>query len=290
MSDDTAYRPRRSVLYMPGNNERALEKARTLPVDALILDLEDAVGPDHKEAARDTVCRAAASGAYGQREVTIRVNASGTRWHEADLAAACAARPDGIVVPKVDSAEEVQDLVAAMDRHGAPAQTRLWAMIETPVAVLDVRAIATASSRLAVLVLGVNDLVKELGSRHVPGRQPLLTALSLSVLAARTAGVAVLDGVWNDVRDLEGFEAECRQGRDLGFDGKTLIHPAQVDPCNAVFAPSTEEVEEARGVVEAWEAGSGAGVVTHRGRMVEKLHVDVARRLLASDEAIRARG
>ncbi len=290
MSDDTAYRPRRSVLYMPGNNERALEKARTLPVDALILDLEDAVGPDHKEAARDTVCTAAASGAYGQREVTIRVNASGTQWHEADLAAACAARPDGIVVPKVDSAEEVQDLVTAMDRHGAPPQTGLWAMIETPVAVLDVRAIATASSRLAVLVLGVNDLVKELGSRHVPGRQPLLTALSLSVLAARSAGVAVLDGVWNDVRDLEGFEAECRQGRDLGFDGKTLIHPAQVDPCNAVFAPSAEEVEEARGVVEAWEAGSGAGVVTYRGRMVENLHVDVARRLLATDEAIRARG
>ena len=185
---------------------------------------------------RDTVCRAAASGAYGQREVTIRVNASRTQWHEADLAAACAARPDGIVVPKVDSAEEVQDLVAAMDRHGAPAQTRLWAMIETPVAVLDVRAIATASSRLAVLV-SVSTTWSSLGSRHVPGRQPLLTALSLSVLAARSAGVAVLDGVWNDVRDLEGFEAECRQGRDLGFDGKTLIHPAQVDPCNAVFAP-----------------------------------------------------
>ena len=289
MSDDTAYRPRRSVLYMPGNNERALEKARTLPVDALILDLEDAVGPDHKEAARDNVCAAARSGAYGQREVTIRVNALGTQWHEADLAAACAAGPDGIVVPKVDSAEEVRDLVAAMDRHGAPPQTRLWAMIETPVAVLDAREIATASSRLAVLVLGVNDLVKELGSRHVPGRQPMLTALSMSVLAARAAGVAVLDGVWNDVRDLEGFEAECRQGRDLGFDGKTLIHPAQVDPCNTVFAPSAEEVEEARGVIQAWEAGSGAGVVTYRGRMVESLHVDIARRLVATDEAIRAR-
>ena len=289
MSDQTGYRPRRSVLYMPGNNERALEKARTLPVDALILDLEDAVAPDHKDAARDTVCEAARSGAYGQREVTIRVNALGTQWHEADLAAACAAGPDGIVVPKVDSAAEVHDLVAAMEHHRAPERTRLWAMIETPVAVLDARAIATASSRLAVLVLGVNDLVKELGSRHVPGRQPLLAALSLSVLAARAAGVAVLDGVWNDVRDLEGFEAECRHGRDLGFDGKTLIHPAQVDPCNAVFAPSAEDVEEARGVVEAWEAGTGSGVVTFRGRMVESLHVEVARRVLATDEAIRAR-
>ena len=290
MSGETAYRPRRSVLYMPGNNERALEKAQTLPVDALILDLEDAVGPDHKEVARQNVCAAARSGSYGKREVTIRVNATGTQWHEADLAEACAAGPDGIVVPKVDSAEEVRALVSAMERHGAPPHMRLWAMIETPVAVLDARAIAAASTRLAVLVLGVNDLVKELGSRHVPGREPLLAALSLTVLAARASGVAVLDGVWNDVRDLDGFESECRQGRDLGFDGKTLIHPAQVDPCNAVFAPSAEEVEEARGVVEAWEAGSGAGVVTYRGRMVENLHVDIARRLIATDEAIRARG
>jgi citrate lyase subunit beta/citryl-CoA lyase len=290
MSSGTAYRPRRSVLYLPGNNERALEKARTLPVDGLILDLEDAVSPDHKDVARENVCAAARSGAYGQREVTIRVNAAGTRWHDDDLAAACAAGPDGIVVPKVDSAEEVRELVQAMERHGAPEHTALWAMVETPKAVLGVSEIAAASARLAVLVMGVNDLVKELGARHVPGRAPLMTSLSLALLAARQSGVAIVDGVWNDVKDLEGFEAECRQGRDLGFDGKTLIHPGQTEPCNAIFAPSEAEVDEARGVVEAWEAGSGAGVVTYRGRMVEGLHVEIARRVIATDEAIRARG
>jgi citrate lyase subunit beta/citryl-CoA lyase len=275
---------------MPSSNERALEKARTLPTDGLILDLEDAVAPDAKEAARENACAAVASGHYGHREVTIRVNGSGTRWHEADLAAACAAGPDGIVVPKVGSGEEVRSLVAAMERHGAPDHTRLWAMVETPAAVLAAHDIATASDRLAVLVLGTNDLVKELGARFVPGRAPLLTALSTVVLAARAAGVAVLDGVYNDVRDLEGLEAECRQGRDLGFDGKTLIHPGQVEPCNAVFAPSAEEVEEARGVLEAWEQGAGSGVVTYKGRMVENLHVEVARRVLATDEAIRSSG
>ena len=290
MSSDTAYRPRRSVLYMPSSNERALEKAKTLPVDGLILDLEDAVGPDHKEAARENACAAAASADYGSREVTIRVNGLGTRWHDDDLAAACAAGPDGIVVPKVDSADEVRELVAALERHGAPERTRLWAMVETPRSVLDVGEIAAASPRLAALVIGTNDLVKELGARHVPGRAPLLTALSLALLAARRSGVAILDGVWNDVQDLEGFEAECRQGRDMGFDGKTLIHPGQVGPCNTVFAPTASEVEEARELLEVWEAGAGAGVVTHRGRMVENLHVDIARRVIATDEAIRARG
>ena len=183
-----SYRPRRSVLYMPSSNERALEKARTLPVDGLILDLEDAVGPDDKPAARERACAAAASGDYGHREVTIRVNGIGTQWHEADLEAACAAGPDGIVVPKVGSPQEVRDLVAAMERHGAPDRTRLWAMVETPGAVLDARAIASASDRLAVLVLGTNDLVKELQARFVPGRAPLLAALSTVVLAARAAG------------------------------------------------------------------------------------------------------
>lgn len=284
-----AYRPRRSVLYMPSSNERALEKAKTLPVDGLILDLEDAVGPDDKPQARENACAAAASGDYGHREVTIRVNGLGTEWHDADLEAACAAGPDGIVVPKVGSAQEVRDLVAAMERHGAPDRTRLWAMVETPGAVLDAREIAAASDRLAVLVLGTNDLVKELQARFVPGRAPLLTALSTVLLAARAAGVAVLDGVFNDVKDAEGFEAECRQGRDLGFDGKTLIHPGQVDPCNAVFAPSAEEVEDARGLLDAWEAGAGRGVVTYRGRMVENLHVEVARRVLAVDEVVRSR-
>jgi citrate lyase subunit beta/citryl-CoA lyase len=289
MSGGTAYRPRRSVLYMPSSNERALEKAKTLPVDGLILDLEDAVAPDHKVAARENACAAAASGDYGQREVTIRINASGTQWHDDDLAAACAAGPDGIVVPKVDSAQEVLELVAAMERYGAPEQTRLWAMVETPRAVLDVGEIAQASARLAVLVIGTNDLVKELGARHVPGRAPLLTALSLALLAARRAGVAILDGVYNDVVDLDGFRAECRQGRDLGFDGKTLIHPGQVGPCNEVFAPSEAEVQDARDLVAAWDEGAGRGVVTHRGRMVEHLHVEIARQVIATDEAIRAR-
>ena len=285
-----SYRPRRSVLYMPSSNDRALEKAKTLPVDGLILDLEDAVGPGDKPAAREKACAAARSGEYGYREVTIRVNGIGTQWHDADLEAACGAGPDGIVVPKVGSADEVRGLVAALERHDAPDHTRLWAMVETPGAVLSALEIASASDRLAVLVLGTNDLVKELQARFVPGRAPLMTALSTVVLAARAAGVAVLDGVYNDVKDPEGFEVECRQGRDLGFDGKTLIHPGQVDPCNSTFAPSQDEVEEARGVLEAWEAGAGSGVVTYNGRMVENLHVEVAGRVLATDEAIRERG
>jgi citrate lyase subunit beta/citryl-CoA lyase len=287
MSERTAFVPRRSVLYMPASNERALEKARTLPVDGLILDLEDAVVPDAKPAARDAACAAAASGGYGRREVTIRVNGLGTQWHGADLEAACSVGPAGIVVPKVGSAHEVRDLVAAMERYGAPDHTRLWAMIETPTAIFDVRDIARASDRLAAFVLGTNDLVKELRAEHVPGRAPLLTALSLSVLAAREAGIAVLDGVFNDVRNAEGFRAECEQGRDLGFDGKTLIHPGQVDVANEVFAPSEAAVEDARGVLASWEAaGAGTGVVTHEGRMIEALHVDIARRVLATHEAI----
>lgn len=288
MSGAVAYRPRRSVLYMPASNERALEKATTLPVDGLILDLEDAVGPDFKEAARANACAAARSGNYGRREVTIRVNGIGTQWHDADLAAACAAGPDGIVVPKVNKAKEVRRLVKAMERHGAPEHTRLWAMIETPEAIVNVRKIASESDRLACFVLGTNDLVKELQAQHVPGRAPLLTALSLSVLAARRAGIAVLDGVYNNVRDAEGFAAECAQGRDFGFDGKTLIHPGQVEACNEIFAPSAEAVQEAQGIVAAWAAGAGAGVVTYNGKMIERLHVDIAERVLATHAAITA--
>ena len=288
MSGAVAYRPRRSVLYMPASNERALEKATTIPVDGLILDLEDAVGPDFKEAARANACAAARSGNYGRREVTIRVNGIGTQWHDDDLAAACAAGPDGIVVPKVNKAKEVRRLVQAMEGHGAPEHTRLWAMIETPEAIFNVRKIAGESQRLACFVLGTNDLVKELQAQHVPGRAPLLTALSLAVLAARRAGIAVLDGVYNNVRDAEGFAAECAQGRDFGFDGKTLIHPGQVEACNEIFAPSAEAVEEARGIVDAWSAGAGAGVVTHNGKMIERLHVDIAERVLATHAAITA--
>jgi citrate lyase subunit beta / citryl-CoA lyase len=275
---------------MPSSNERALEKAKTLPVDGLILDLEDAVGPGDKPAARDAACAAAGSGEYGHRELTIRVNGMGTEWHDADLEAACAAGPDGIVVPKVSSAKEVRQLADALVRYGAPERTRLWAMIETPEAIFNVRKIARASDRLAVLVMGTNDLVKELQAQHVPGRAPLLTALSWSLLAARRSGIAILDGVYNNVKDADGFEVECVQGRDLGFDGKTLIHPGQVEVCNATFAPDEAAVEEARGVIAAWDAGAGTGVVTYNGRMVENLHVDIARRVLATHEAITARG
>ncbi|WP_201467541.1 HpcH/HpaI aldolase/citrate lyase family protein [Janibacter melonis] len=287
---ELAYSPRRSVLYMPSSNARALEKAKTLPVDALILDLEDAVAPADKPAARDAACAAVASGEYGERELTIRVNAIGTQWHDDDMAAVAQAGPAGVVVPKVSSADEVRRLVATLEAAGAPERTRLWAMVETPTAVLDVREIARASDRLAALVIGSNDLVKELQADHVPGRAPLLTALSWSLLAAREAGVAILDGVYNDVRDAEGFRAECEQGRDLGFDGKTLIHPGQVEVCNEVFAPSADAVEDAKGVLAAWEEGAGSGVVTYGGKMVEQLHVDVAQRVLATHEVISARG
>jgi citrate lyase subunit beta/citryl-CoA lyase len=286
----TAYRPRRSVLYLPASNERALEKAKTLAVDALILDLEDAVAPDAKERARDNACVAVRSGEYGRRELTIRVNAIGTRWHDEDLRAACAAGPDGIVVPKVGSADEVRRLVAAMEQAGAPDHTTLWAMVETPQAMLHCEEIASASERLTVLVMGTNDLAKELHAEHVPGRAPLLTGLSLCLLAARATGTVILDGVYNDVRDPGGFASECDQGRQLGFDGKTLIHPGQVDACNAAFAPSPAAVEEARGLLAAWEAGAGAGVVTYEGRMVENLHVETAERVLAIDAAIAALG
>jgi citrate lyase subunit beta / citryl-CoA lyase len=279
-----AFRARRSVLYMPASNERALEKAKTIACDALILDLEDAVAPAAKVEARAAACAAAESGAYGRRELTIRVNGMDTQWHADDLVAACAAGPDAIVVPKVNSADEVRSLVAAM--ASAPAKTRLWAMVETPVAMLHALDIASASERLTVLVMGTNDLAKELYAEHVPGRAPLLTGLSLAVLAARAAGKAILDGVYNDVKDADGFLAECRQGREMGFDGKTLIHPGQVDGANQAFAPSEQAVSDARGVLQAWEDGRGSGVVTYNGRMIENLHVESAQRTLSLHESI----
>lgn len=284
------FRPRRSVLYMPSSNERALEKAKTLPVDALILDLEDAVAPDAKEQARDNACAAVQSGEYGRSELTIRVNGIGSEWHDADMAAASAAGPDAIVVPKVNSADEVRQLVAAMEAAGAPERTKLWAMIETPVAVLHAEEIARASERLTVFVMGTNDLNKELGAELVPGRQPLLTALSMTMLGARAAGVAVIDGVWMDVKDLDGLRDECVQGRQMGFDGKTLIHPGQVEVTNEVFAPSPEQVEDARGVIAAFEeaVAQGKGVATYKGKLVENLHVDTARKVLATAAAIEA--
>jgi citrate lyase subunit beta / citryl-CoA lyase len=289
VSDAETFRPRRSVLYMPASNARALEKAKSIPCDGLILDLEDAVAPDAKPAARQAACAAAAGGDYGLREVTIRVNGADTEWHRADLEAVCAAGPDAVVVPKVASADAVLALVDSMVRFGAPDHLRLWAMVETPAAMLHAEEIANASDRLTVLVMGTNDLAKELYAEHVPGRHPLLPGLGLALLAARATGTAILDGVYNDVQDGDGFLAECRQGREMGFDGKTLIHPSQVDGANAAYAPSDEAVEDARGILQAWQDGAGSGVVTYRGRMVENLHVESAQRTLALDQAIRAR-
>jgi citrate lyase subunit beta/citryl-CoA lyase len=280
--------PLRSVLYMPGSNERALEKAKDIPCDALILDLEDSVAPDAKPAARDAAAAAAASGDYGRRTVTIRVNGIGTEWHEADITAAAQAGPAAVVVPKVDSAEQVTQLVDMLEAAGAPDHTRLWAMVETPVAILDALAIALSSERLGAFVLGTNDLVKELYAEHVPGRAPILPSLHTALLAGRAAGIAVIDGVYNDVKDVEGFLAECEQGRQMGFDGKTLIHPGQVDGANTAFAPSEQAVEDARGLIAAFEDGKGSGVVTYKGRMVENLHVESARRTLSIHEAIEA--
>lgn len=291
MSDATL-RPRRSVLYMPGANERALEKAKGIDADALILDLEDAVAPDAKEEARARVCAAVQSGEYGYRELAIRVNGIGTQWHDADIAAAAAAGPDAVLVPKVNSAEEVLQLVAALEAAGAPEKTKLWAMIETPIALLHAEEICAAHERLTVLVMGTNDVVNETFGLHVPGRTPLvLTALSLSLLAARAAGKVIIDGVFNDVKNLDGFDAEARQGREMGFDGKTLIHPGQVEPANVAFAPSDADIEHAEAMIAAFDEAkaAGQGVVTFNGKMVEELHVRDAHRILAFASAIASR-
>lgn len=281
------FRPRRTVLYMPSSNERALEKAKTLAVDALILDLEDAVAPDAKPQARLNAAAAVKSGEYGAKELTIRINGADTEWHADDLKAAAEAGPDAIVVPKVNSAEQVRDLIASFEAAGVPERTKLWAMIESPQAILDAREILGASDRLTVAVLGTNDLVKELFVDHVVGRTNLVTSLQLAVLAARATGTVILDGVYNDVKNAEGFLAEVEQGRQFGFDGKTIIHPGQIDPANEGFAPSAEAVENAKGLIEAFESSDG-GVVTYNGKMVENLHVESAKRTLSIAEAIAA--
>jgi citrate lyase subunit beta/citryl-CoA lyase len=290
MTDDL--RPRRSVLYMPGANERALEKAKTLVADALILDLEDAVAPDAKVEARARVCAAVQSGEYGVKELTIRANGLDTDWHADDVRAIAEAGPAAIVVPKINSVADVAAVERGLEAAGAPDHTKIWAMLETPVAMLHAEEIAGASERLAVLVMGTNDLAKELHAEHVPGRLPLLFGLSQCLLAARHAGKVILDGVYNDIKDPEGFAAECRQGRQLGFDGKTLIHPSQLEPCNEAFAPSAAEIEQARTIIAAFEEAEadGRGVVTVDGRMIENLHVDNSRRILAVADAIAALG
>lgn len=287
MSDDL--RPRRSVLYMPAANERALEKAKTIPCDAIIFDLEDAVAPEAKPLARQQAAAAVASGAYGRRELTIRCNGLDTAWGADDVAAAAAARPAAVVIPKVDRVAQLDDVAARLDAGGATT-TAVWAMIETPTAVFDVRAIA-AHPRVAVLVMGTNDLARELRAPlGVAARANLVPHLAVAILAAREAGKVILDGVYNDVRDDDGFRAECRQGVELGFDGKTLVHPGQVDGANAAWSPTFEEVATAQRVIDAFRAAEaeGRGVVTVDGRMIEHLHVQNARRTLAVAAAIAA--
>ena len=288
MASDPDLRPRRSVLYMPAANDRALEKAQTIPADAIIFDLEDAVAPDAKPEARAKAAAAVQSGQYGTRELTIRCNGLDTQWGADDVAAAAAAQPSAVVIPKVDSVEYV-DRVAAMLDEGGATGVQIWPMIETPTAVLDVRAIA-AHPRVAVLVMGTNDLAKELRSPLVPSRHPLVPHLATALLAAREAGKVILDGVYNNVKNPDGFAAECRQGMEMGFDGKTLIHPSQVEPANEIWAPSAEDVEYAERVIAAFDeaVAEGRGVVTVDGRMVENLHVDNARRTLATAAAIAA--
>jgi len=289
-------RPRRSVLYMQGSNARAIEKARTLPADGVIIDLEDAVAPDAKPAAREQVAAAVRQGGFGTREVFIRVNGIDTPWHSDDLTAAAQATPDAILVPKISSPAQLEILGQRLLDMKADRRTRIWAMIETPAAILNIVDIAAAAkdseTRLAGFVLGTNDLAKETSARLVPGRAPMLPWLTTCVLAARAYGLAVLDGVYNDIGNAEGFVAECEQGRDLGMDGKTLIHPNQIEPCNRAFSPSEAEIAQARKFIAAFDLPENAdkGAIMLDGRMVERMHADIARRTVAIADAIAAKG
>jgi citrate lyase subunit beta/citryl-CoA lyase len=276
-------RPRRSVLFIPGSNPRAPEKARTLPADGLIFDLEDAVAPEAKEGARTIVPAALARGGYGDRELVIRVNAIDTPWGHSDLATAATMPIDAVLLPKVENPDLVALTVSLLDGFGAPERLAVWCMLETPRGILYAREIAAASPRLAALVLGTSDLTKDLHAFPTRDRLPLVTSLSLAILAARAHGLAVLDGVHLDLADDEGFAAACRQGRELGFDGKTLIHPKQIAAANAAFAPTPEEVEWSRRIIAAHSeaAAAGKGVVLVEGRLIENLHVENARRLLS---------
>ncbi len=288
-------RPRRSLLYMPGSNARALEKAKTLAADGVILDLEDSVAPEAKETARKAVADAVKAGGFGAREVFIRVNGIDTPWHADDFTAAAHASPDAILVPKISNPEQVEMVGRRLlDMHSAQ-KTRIWAMIETPLAIFNILSIAAAArdseARLSGFVMGTNDLAKDTRARLVPGRAPMLSWLSTCIAAARIHGIDILDGVYNDLGNEKGFVAECAQGADLGFDGKTLIHPNQIGPCNKAFSPSPEEVALARKVIAAFDLpeNKNKGVVSIDGRMVERLHADMARRTVAIAEAIAAR-
>ena len=285
-------RPRRSALYMPGSNPKALAKARELPADVVLLDLEDSVAPEAKVEARDRIVATLKEGGFGKREVLIRVNGVHTPWGEGDLEAAASAAPDGVLLPKVDSPGTV--LHAARFLREAPPKTRLWAMMETPNAMLGAGVIAATAAdpaaRLEALVLGLNDLAKETRARFTPGRAAFTPWLATCVAAARAHGVDVIDGVYNDIKDLDGFRAECQQGLEFGFDGKTLIHPSQIEICNEAFSPSEAEVELARRIVAAFNLpeNAGKGVLQLDGRMVERLHAEMAQRTLIVAEGIAA--
>lgn len=285
-------RPRRSMLYMPGSNARAIEKARTLPVDGIIIDLEDAVAPDAKLAARAQVVDVVRGGGFGGREVLIRINGLDTEWSSGDLTAAAEAAPDGILVPKILNSKQLELIGQRLLDMSTPHKTRIWAMIEMPFALLNIRDIAHAAAdsetRLAGFVLGTNDLAKETRARLTPGRPAMQPWLSICVAAARAYNLDILDGVYNDITDLDGFQRECEQARDFGFDGKTLVHPNQIGPCNQVFSPSPEEVAQARRIIAAFELPENRerGVVMLEGRMVERMHADMARRTVAIAEAV----
>lgn len=280
---------------MPGSNARALEKAKTLPADGVILDLEDSVAPDAKESARGQVCDVVKAGGFGPREVFIRTNAIDTPWFSDDLTAAAQAAPDGIVVPKISSPGQLETIGQRLLDMGTNHKTKIWAMIESPLAVFNVLSIAECArdseTRLAGFVLGTNDIAKDTRARQVPGRWPMIGWLMNVIAAARIHGIDVLDGVYNNIGDAEGFVKECEQGRDMGFDGKTLIHPNQIEPCNKVFSPSEEEVAQARKWIAAFDLpeNKSKGVVSIDGKMVERLHADMARRTVAVADAIAAR-
>ncbi|HAO35536.1 MULTISPECIES: HpcH/HpaI aldolase/citrate lyase family protein [unclassified Hyphomonas] len=286
------HRPRRSCLYMPGANERALEKAKTLPADTVIMDLEDAVAPEAKETARDTIRAAVTAGGYGHREIVVRMNGLDTEWGQADLKMAVEAGAHALLAPKVIDGSDIDRLDDAMSLAGAPAEMGLWVMIEMPKAILNIQDIAEAvgRTRMTTFVMGTNDLAKEYRARMTPDRLAFQTALGMSMAAARAYNIVAIDGVYNDIKNEQGLIDECEQGRDLGFDGKTLIHPSQLDTANRVFAPSPHDVEHAQAVIEAFAdpQNAGKGVLKVNGKMTELLHLDEARRTVTMDEAIRA--
>jgi citrate lyase subunit beta/citryl-CoA lyase len=286
----TVARPRRSVLYMPGSNARALEKARTLAADGLILDLEDAVSPDAKEVARAQVCDAVKAGGYGGRELLVRVNGLGTPWGHADVAAAASCGAHGILIPKVESADMVRQVESIMVANGAPADMAIWCMMETPRGMLKAEEIAGSTPRMGGFVMGTSDLAKDLHCAHTPMRLPMITSLGLCLLAARAYGLAALDGVYLDLADDDGFKAHCQQGLELGFDGKTLIHPKTIDAANTVFAPSEKEIAWSQTIIAAHAeaAKAGQGVVVVDGKLIENLHVENAKRIVALADQITA--